>query len=44
VLTMAIALDNGAVSPDGTYEDRGVLEVGGIEIVTGITARMASPP
>ncbi len=31
-LTMAIALENGVVSPDSTYEDTQVLEVGGIEV------------
>ncbi|MEJ2148298.1 MAG: penicillin-binding protein 2 [Chloroflexota bacterium] len=32
VLTMAIALDDGVVSPDSTYNDTGVIEVGGIEV------------
>jgi cell division protein FtsI/penicillin-binding protein 2 len=32
VLTMAIALENGVVEPDSTYEDNGVIEVGGREI------------
>jgi cell division protein FtsI/penicillin-binding protein 2 len=32
VLTMAIALENGVVEPDSTYEDNGVIEVGGQEI------------
>lgn len=32
VLTAAIGLDNAAIATDFTYEDRGVLEVGGIEI------------
>jgi cell division protein FtsI/penicillin-binding protein 2 len=32
VLTMGIALDNGVVNVDSTYEDNGVLEVGGIEV------------
>jgi cell division protein FtsI (penicillin-binding protein 3) len=32
VLTMAVALENGVVNADSTYEDNGVLEVGGIEV------------
>jgi cell division protein FtsI/penicillin-binding protein 2 len=32
VLTMAIALDDGVVEPDSTYDDTGVIEVGGIEV------------
>jgi cell division protein FtsI (penicillin-binding protein 3) len=32
VLTMAIALENDIVEPDSTYNDTGVLEVGGIEV------------
>ncbi len=32
VLTMAIALEDGVVEPDSTYEDSGVIEVGGREI------------
>ncbi len=32
VATMAIALDNGIVTPDTTYNDTGVIEVGGAEI------------
>lgn len=33
VLTMAIALDREVVSVDSTYEDRGILEVGGAEVM-----------
>lgn len=32
VLTMAIALENDVVEPTSTYEDRGVIEIGGREI------------
>jgi len=32
VLTMAAAIDSGTVGPETTYEDRGVLEVGGLPI------------
>lgn len=32
VLTMAVALETGAVVPGTTYEDTGLLEVGGIEV------------
>ncbi|HEC23125.1 MAG TPA: penicillin-binding protein 2 [Chloroflexi bacterium] len=32
VLTMAIALETGVVEPDSTYEDTGVIEIGGIEV------------
>jgi len=32
VLTMAAAIDSGTVTPETTYEDRGVLEVGGLPI------------
>lgn len=31
-LTMAIALENGIVEPESTYEDLGVLHIGGIEV------------
>lgn len=31
-LTMAIALENGIVEAESTYEDRGVLNIGGIEV------------
>jgi len=31
-LTMAIALENGVVEPDSTYQDNGVIEVGGLPI------------
>lgn len=31
-MTMAIALENGEVTPTSTYDDRGVIEVGGVEI------------
>jgi len=32
VLTMAIALDQGLVTPDTTYNDAGMIEIGGVEI------------
>ncbi|NDJ52486.1 MAG: penicillin-binding protein 2 [Chloroflexi bacterium] len=32
ILTMAIALENGVVQPDSTYNDQGVLEVGGFSV------------
>jgi cell division protein FtsI/penicillin-binding protein 2 len=32
VMTMGIALEDGVVRPDSTYEDTGVLEVGGITV------------
>ncbi len=31
-MTMAIALENGTVRPDSTYDDKGVIEVGGLAI------------
>jgi len=31
-MTMAIALEDHTVNPDSTYEDRGVLDIGGIEV------------
>jgi len=31
-LTMALALEQGVVTPESTYEDRGVLEVAGVDI------------
>lgn len=33
VITAAIGLETGAVTPDWTYNDRGILEIGGVEIV-----------